>query len=334
MKTFLERSAACAMDAVMCAMMNRLQWRLRDQASTREEFEAYLAACEPHTRETFYETPPASIAPMTNDQGPMTITWPSPIKTGHPENDIARALWFVGPHGPSAPTAIVLHSLLSASDAGYRRLARWFHTRGWNMVFPHLPFHYSRKLRGHANGALAVTANLPLVAETLRQSVVEIRQILAHLRGQGCTDFGLLGTSYGGWVASLLGFVEPDFRFITLIQPIIDVEHVTWESPAAAAIRRILAIQGIAKGTGRRHEHLSSPLHGKPLTPAGRITIIAGCYDTVTPLSGLRELAAAWKGSHYIEVRQGHFGYAALEEAKRRIEPLLDSSYCPMIVNE
>ena len=44
MKTFFERSTAAAMDAVMCAMMNRLQWRLRGEASTREKFEAYLAA--------------------------------------------------------------------------------------------------------------------------------------------------------------------------------------------------------------------------------------------------------------------------------------------------
>ncbi len=326
MRTFLERTTARAMDAVMCAMMNRLQWRLRHQASTRAEFEAYLTASEPQTRETFYELNGAAPIRSGPHPGIVTLEWPSPIPSGFPDNDTARALWFIGSHGPSAPTAIVLHSLISASDAGYRKLAAWFHARGWNMVFPHLPFHYSRRVRGCPNGALAVTANLPLVAETLRQSVVENRQILAHLRAHGVRDFGVLGTSYGGWVASLLGFVEPDFRFLTLIQPIIDVEHVTWESPAAAAIRRILAIQGIEKGSGRRHEHLSSPLHGHPLTPADRITIIAGLYDTVTPLSGLRELAAAWTGSHYVEVRQGHFGYAALEEAKRRLAPLLASA--------
>ncbi len=287
------------------------------------EFEAYLAACEPLSRETFYEINGATPLASTARSGLVTLEWPSPVTSGFAENDTARALWFIGPNGPAAPTALVLHSLLSASDVGYRRLAKWFHSRGWNMVFPHLPFHYSRKPRGYSNGALAVTANLPLVAESLRQSVIELRQILRHLRGQGCGTFGLLGTSYGGWVASLLSFVEPDFRFITLIQPIIDVEHVTWESPAAAAIRRILAIQGIAEGSGTRHSHLSSPLHGQPLTPADRVTIIAGRYDTVTPLSGLRELAAAWEGSAYVEVRQGHFGYLALEEAKRRIEPLL-----------
>jgi pimeloyl-ACP methyl ester carboxylesterase len=320
-KILLERTVASAMDTVMCAMMNRMQWRLRHHAGSRAEFEAYLAKCEPLTRETFYGLNGSPVALPSTGGAVRSIEWPSPVSTGFPENDTARALWFVGPAGPAAPTAIVLHALMSASDIGYRRLAGWFHERGWNMIFPHLPFHYSRKPHGHA-----VTANLPLVAEGLRQSVVEIRQLMAALRANGCGEFGLLGTSYGGWAGALLSFVESDFRFLTLIQPIIDVEHVTWESPAAAAIRRIIAAKGISPGDGNRHSHLSSPLHGLPLTPPERITLIAGSYDTVAPPSGLRELAVAWPGSQFVEVRQGHFGYAALAEAKRRIEPLLNEA--------
>jgi len=323
MRDFLQRTAAAAMDGVMCAMMNRIQWRLRHQACSREEFEAYLARCVPLTPEVFYGLNGATPIESSPEAGAQTLVWQSPVHTGHPENDIARALWFIGPGGPSAPTTVVFHALMSASDIGYRKLAAWFHERGWNMVFPHLPFHYSRKLRGHANGALAVTANLPLVTETLRQGVIESRQILAHLRGHGCAEFGLLGTSYGGWVASLLSFVERDFDFLTLIQPIIDVEHVTWESPAAAAIRRIIATKGISPGDGNRHAHLSSPLHGRPLMPHDRITLIAGAYDSVAPAAAIRELAAAWQGSTFVEVRQGHFGYAAMEEAKRRIGALI-----------
>jgi len=319
----MSRLVAHAMDAVMCAMMNHFQWQLRHDTCSREEFEAYLVAGESLTPDEYFRVPAEVIHPMTSDQYPMTIHWPSPVTSGYPENDTARALWFVGPGGPTAPTAIVLHALMSASDAGYRRLAGWFHQRGWNMLFPHLPFHYSRVPRGHRNGALAITAHLPRNAEGLRQGVGELRQLLAFLRARGCRDFGLLGTSYGGWTASLLSFVEPDFRFISLIQPIIDLEHAIWENPGAASIRRILKARGITAGQTHRHAHLTSPLHGIPLTPCERVTLIGGCYDTVAPPAGLRELAAVWPGAQYVEVRQGHFGYAALEEAKRRIAPRL-----------
>ena len=77
----------------------------------------------------------------------------------------------------------------------------------------HLPYHYSRVPRGHFNGALALTSNLPQNAETMRQAVSEVRQLMEYLRGNGCPDFGMIGTSYGGWVGALVSFLEKEFRF-------------------------------------------------------------------------------------------------------------------------
>ncbi len=72
----------------------------------------------------------------------------------------------------------MLHALMSASDAGYRQWARRFNSLGWNAAFVHLPFHYSRRPRGHLNGELCCTADLVLTGDTVRQAVVEIRQLL------------------------------------------------------------------------------------------------------------------------------------------------------------
>ncbi len=231
-------------------------------------------------------------------------------------------MWFVGPGGPSAPTVLVLHALMSASDIGYRRLATWFHARGWNMLFPHLPFHYSRTPRGHRNGALAITAHLPRNAESLRQGVTEQRQAMAFLRAQGVQKFGSPRHELRRMDGGVVELRRGRLRVPHAHPAIIDIEHAIWESPAAASIRRILTARGIGAGLSHRHAHLSSPLHGEPLTARERITLVAGSYDTVSPASGL----ASWRkldGVNYVEVRQGHFGYAALEEAKRRLEPLL-----------
>src|SRR5262249_9587066 len=144
------------------------------------------------------------------------------------ENDRIKIRLHPCPAGPSAPTVILLHALMSANDFGYMRTAKWFNAHGWNAVFPHLPFHYSRTPRGFFNGQFAVTPDLVRNAETLRQSVIELRQLMAHLRTQGCREFGIIGTSWGGWTAALLSFVEADFRFVSLIQPIANVEHAIW----------------------------------------------------------------------------------------------------------
>src|SRR4029077_11935572 len=123
-------------------------------------------------------------------------------------------LFLSAPGGWSAPTGIFLHALMSASDLGYRETARRFNQNGWNAIFPHLPFHYSRVQGGHFNGVLALTANLPRHAETLRQAVKEMRRVTGYWRDLGCRRFGIIGTSYGGWIGALLSFVEGDFEFI------------------------------------------------------------------------------------------------------------------------
>ena len=211
---------------------------------------------------------------------------------------------------------------MSASDFGYLRVARWFNERGWNTVFPHLPFHYSRTPRGCFNGELAITANMIHNGETLRQGVVELRQLMAMLREEGCTEFGVLGTSFGGWNGALLSFLETDFRFIALIQPIVNIEHAIWQNPGSVLMRRLLRSRGILPGESERHAHLSSPLHGIPLCGGDRVVITAGVYDRLSPASDLLNLKRRWSGARLLEVRQGHFGYRALRETLKEIEKI------------
>ncbi|CAN5627985.1 hypothetical protein BH09VER1_BH09VER1_14470 [soil metagenome] len=316
MITQAEKALARVTDEAMCGMMNFLQWKRPDQVCSRAQFDAYIAACAGLSREEFYKIPP-----MTNlADTPTTWRWDSPHPGPYAESNRTRVEWYPCEQGPTAPTVILLHALMSANDAGYFRTARWFNARGWNAAFPHLPLHYSRTPRGFMNGELAITADLVRTGETLRQSVKELRQLMAHLRAQGCREFGLTGTSWGGWNASLLSFVEPDFRFVALIQPIVDVEHAIWHNPTARAMRRLLRANAIRPGESNHHNHLTSPRHGTPLCGGERMIFTAGTYDTIAPLAEIAEVAAQWKGSKLLTVRQGHFGYAAMPATLREIE--------------
>jgi pimeloyl-ACP methyl ester carboxylesterase len=315
-RKLIRMQKAAGMDAIMCALINGVQWRLRNHVCTVEELDAYFLDCERLSRDVFYKLHEVPEVVRAKN----VLQWPSPVRTGFPENDTARARIFLTRRGFRAPTVIFLHALMSAHDIGYCRIAARLNARGWNAVLMHLPHHYSRVSRGHFNGALALTANLPRNAETLRQAVVEVRQLLEYLRRNGCQDFGMIGTSYGAWVGALVSFLEPGFRFITLLQPIADVEQALWESPASITIRKSLLAAGIKPGVSRRHAHLSSPLDGRPACEGSRILIIGGAYDTITPPSVLKRLAQAWPESRFALVEQGHFGYAAMGEALRWIE--------------
>jgi len=307
--------AASGVDLLMCASINLLQSRHRLHAGSREEMEHYVAACEKLTAENFYAAPTsAEIAVAIGDQPGPTITWRSPISTNFPANNVARADFFSCSRGWSAPTVLMLHALMSASHIGYRRCAARLNELGWNACFVHLPYHYSRVPRGYWNGELAITADLIRNAEGLRQGVIEVRQLMAALRKRGCQEFGVLGTSYGGWIGALLAMVERDFRFVALMAPIVNVEHAIWESPAARFMRRELRRASIEPSLVARHYHLSSPLHNQPLCDAERVLFVAGEFDLISRSTDVEKIQQQWQGSELLRVRQGHFGYRMLRE--------------------
>jgi len=315
----LRHLAATSVDSLMCASMNLLQARHRLHARSRDEMERYVEQCEKLTAQEFYAVPPNGELADKIDNPPRAVTWRSPIETRFPANNIARADLFPCSRGWSGPTVFMLHSLLSASRIGYSRWASRFNEFGWNACFVHLPYHYSRVPRGYWNGELAITADLICSAEGLRQGVIELRQLMAALRDLGCEEFGILGTSYGGWIGALLAMVERDLRFVALMAPIVNIEHAIWQNRAAAFMRRQLRRAKIDPSLVARHFHLSSPMHNDPACDADRVLFVSGDFDLIARPTDIEKIHQTWRGSELLRVPQGHFGYRMMRETVARL---------------
>lgn len=317
----LRRPSAIAVDLLMCASMNFVQSRHRLNTRSREEMERYVTDCEGLTVHNYYAAKNGHDIPVeVPDAYGASMTWQSPITTSFPENDRARVDFFPSRHGWSAPTVLMLHALMSASPIGYRRWAAHFNELGWNACLVHLPYHYSRVPHGRWNGELAVTADLVRNAEGLRQGVIEVRQLMAALRKRGGREFGVLGTSYGAWIGALLATVEPDFRFLALMAPIVHVEHAIWQCPATAFMRRELRRVQIDPALVARHFHLSSPMHNQPLGSADRVLFAAGDFDLIARPADVAALHEKWQGSELLRVPQGHFGYRMMRATVQRLK--------------
>jgi 1-acyl-sn-glycerol-3-phosphate acyltransferase len=321
----LRRAAATTIDSVVCALMNLVQSSHRLHAHSREEMERYVTECEKLTAQDYYTAPNNDGLATALGNG-ASVTWRSPIETKFPVNNIARVDFFESKRNWSAPTILILHALMSASHIGYRRLVARFNELGWNACFVHLPFHYSRVPHGYWNGELAITADLIRNAEGLRQGVMEVRQLMAALRERGCSEFGLLGTSYGGWIGALLAMVERDFGFVALMSPIVNIEHAIWECPAARFMRRELRRANIDPSLIARHFHLSSPMHSQPLCDPACILFVAGEFDLITRSEDIGAIHRKWRGSELLQVAQGHFGYRMMRETIARLKERGDLS--------
>ena len=317
----LRRAAAATVDLAMCASMNLLQSRHRLNGRSAEEMERYVSACEKLTPHEYYSAPQdLDLAHALENENSASVAWRSPIQTRFERNNVARADFFPCRRGRTAPTVIMLHALMSATHIGYRRWAACFNDLGWNACFVHLPYHYSRVPRGYWNGELAITADLIRNAEGLRQGVMEVRQLIGALRKHGCREFGILGTSYGGWIGALLAMVESDLRFVGLMAPIVNVEHAIWQNPGTAFMRRELCRAKIAPELVARHFHLSSPLHNEPLCDPAQILFVSGDFDLIARSEDIDAIQQKWRGSELLRVPQGHFGYRMMRETVARLK--------------
>jgi len=317
----LHRAAANAVDFAMCVSMNLVQSRHRLNGRSAEEMDRYVVECEKLTPHEYYAAPKdvGLVAAIQNANG-SSLTWRSPIETEFPRNNVARADFFPCGRGKAAPTVFMLHALMSATHIGYRRWAARFNELGWNACFVHLPYHYSRVPRGHWNGELAITADLIRNAEGLRQGVIEVRQLIGALRDNGYSEFGILGTSYGGWIGALLAMVERDLRFVALMCPIVNVEHAIWQNPGTAFMRRELRRAKIAPELVARHFHLSSPLHNEPACDPARVLFVSGDFDLIARPADIDAIQQKWRGSELLRVPQGHFGYRVMRETVTRLK--------------
>ncbi|MFI0347867.1 MAG: alpha/beta hydrolase [Chthoniobacterales bacterium] len=299
------------MDTILYGMMNWIHWKLRRNATTKELLEAYLDACTPLSRERYFLTEPMEEVTLQTDR----ISWKSPHQDSYIENNQAQALFFPAFSGDRcAPTLIILHALMSVNDRGYRRIAKKMNAQGWNVLLPHLPFHYSRCPEKHSSGSLAITADLVRNGETLRQAVKEIRQLMHWSKAQGSSRIGLLATSYGGWIASLIMSLEP-VDFAILLQPIVDINHAMFQSPLSRIMAYLLTSRGITAEHLHRHAHLTAPQQGLPQCLGERLMIIGGTFDKISPPHHLRNCCEKWNGALYHEVPQGHFGFRAMKLA-------------------
>ncbi len=321
----LDHARALAIDWVSFGFVNLLQARHRLPDDFRARWDQFTSEWAQRPVEDFYRIPDNYTLPELPDRG--RLIFPSPYPGEHEENNFAGFDFFPCKKGWSAPTMLLAHGLMSVSDFGYRLWARRLNACGWNAVFIHLPYHYSRRLPWHFHGELCVGGDLLRTAFGLRQSVVECRIVLQQLRAKGGQLFGAWGTSYGGWIMALLACFEPLLQRLVLVEPILNIDNAIWRAPSSVTLRASLRKIGIRPEDTASSMRLVCPGKLKPLLPGRHILTIAGQYDVIAPPDEIEDLARAWDRAHFACFPQGHVGYTLMPESFRMARELWASDF-------
>lgn len=254
----------------------------------------------------------ANLKPIDEEAGHTVyhINFASPHRTPHTENNRAYGKFYRSKINPAGPTVLVLPGWMTYREDIYYRspLGTMLLDAGINYIFYSMPYHFARAPKGCLSGELAISGNLLLTTECLRQAIVECRTILHWLRAEVRPEkVGILGISLGGWVSSHLLHLEDAMDFAILMIPAINQQAALWETKIAAPLRRDILKSGIdAESYGTLFAPLD-PMKYQPLLAPEKILIIRARYDQCVPARALNNYCDFLQNAQVRVYPHGHF---------------------------
>lgn len=262
-----------------------------------------------------YEEPPGNV-PWSMDRISTMPTYdvydlqfPSPVVTATPENNTVWSEYYRCRGEARRPAVVVLH-ILDGRFRESRLICHYLAARGVDCVMLKMAYYGQRRPKDPER-VRAFTQDIDTVCEAVRQSAMDARRAARWLQSLPCVDasrISILGTSLGGFVASVASGVDGHFARSVLILAGGDLPGIltTKEREVASARRAIEA-------SGMNREDLVRKLElVEPLTFAGRIDgktvlMVNTREDPIVPPANAKALAKAiggvrqlwYPGDHY-----------------------------------
>ncbi|MPZ10174.1 MAG: hypothetical protein GEU89_08145 [Kiloniellaceae bacterium] len=232
------------------------------------------------------------------------------------------------------PTLISLHGICMESEHWGRAtdsvdVAPALALKGLRVIRPEGPWHGRRQLPGTYGGEPAMAQGPLGFLKLFRAWGAEVAVMIDWARRQGSAQVALGGVSLGALTSQLIAVaakswpaeLRPDA--LVLIACSEDLKDVAFQGSLAAAIGlpARLAAQGWTEADVGRYLPLMEP-RGEPAMASGKIVMVLGEADDLTPFSGGLALARRWQVPpvNLFLRPQGHFSVAF--DLARRPQPL------------
>lgn len=164
------------------------------------------------------------------------VRFPSSISTGCLENDVVYAK--VTQTKSSDHALIVLHHWNASSRNA--ALARFFAVRGIAVFEVAMPYHMERSRPGSTYADYMLGPNLGRTIQSMRQAVIDGRQLIRILQRAGYRKVSILGISLGSWVAGLIAAHDIAVEKAALLLTAGDLAEMVWTGRATQHIRASL----------------------------------------------------------------------------------------------
>jgi dienelactone hydrolase len=197
-----------------------------------EELRDFVATCL-SSSDTFFSLPAVADPKMEKDR----LTFPSAIPSGTVVNDLVACRLF---ESRTRRRAVIVLPHWNSTVANYEHMGKWLCRLGLTTVYMSLPYHDERCPSGGEGGDGLVSANLGRTIRSCRQAVVDARAMVAWLWTRGYRRIGILGSSIGSSLASIVAAHEPRVSVLAQLLTASDFGEVVWTGRATQHIRRAL----------------------------------------------------------------------------------------------
>ena len=238
------------------------------------------------------------------------LSFPSAVRTPHPENNVVRARFFPSQSPKGRRRAVVVLPQWNADAGGHVGLCQLLNRFGLSALRLTLPYHDERRPPELRRADYIVSANIGRTAQVCRQAVLDARRAIAWLAREGYESIGILGTSLGSCLSMLTAAHEPLVKAAALNHISPYFADVVWEGLSTVHVRD--GLEGHIELEQLRRLWLPiSPLPYLDRVRDKRILLVYARYDLTFPVRLSRMLVDEFRRrdiSHDLHVLPcGHY---------------------------
>jgi hypothetical protein len=240
--------------------------------------------------DAFYGLEPCDTYTLKGSQ----LTFPSAVRTPHPQNDIVRARYFPERSAQGKRRAVLVLPQWNSDADGHVGLCRLLNRFRISVLRLSLPYHHERMPPELRRADYIVSANLGRTAVACRQAVLDARRAIAWLSQQGYESIGILGTSLGSCLSMLTAAHEPLVNAAALNHISPYFADVVWSGLSTEHVSRTL-VGRIDLDRLRRIWMPISPFPYIERMRTKRTLLVYARYDLTFPIDLSRTLVSEFR---------------------------------------
>lgn len=245
------------------------------------------------------------------------LSFPSPLASGIPENDRVVVRHWQSVECDRRMSVVALGGVVQVGYFWFDRFAEALALCGVDCWMMDEPYNSRRTPNGYMPGELVLGGSPEQLIASVRQAIVDARTLIRMLRAQG-RRVGVVGQSYGGYLALLLSLVEPELDFVVSMIPLADVP--AWYRTALSLPRGVR--RRFPRFTAAELEAIAwpiNPIAWRPVVLPSRIDVHAAQYDRVVSADCIRRLSERW-GTRFTLHPEGHYSLFFGDRFRRQVQ--------------